>query len=313
MGKTTIEWTDETWNPIRGCSRISPGCGGGGSFSGTHGEQGGCYAESIAARFSGPGQPFEGFAIMTPEGPRWTRKVALIPDLVDAPLRRRKPTMWFISMSDLFHEALTNEEISVVFGVMAAAHWHTFQILTKRSARMREWFAWAAEQTYGDQPSEPHRSGLSALAGALSSFAGPLKGLESEGDEGDALSKVLDVPWPLPNVWLGCSVESTKFKYRIDDLRACPATVRFLSLEPLLEDLGALDLSGIDQVIVGAESGHGARPMHEAWVRSILEQATAQDVKRFYKQRLDDKGHKVSLPLLDGRTWEEMPARKVPT
>jgi protein gp37 len=293
MGKTAIEWTDETWNPIRGCSRISPGCGGGGSFSGTHGEQGGCYAEGIAARFSGEGQPFHGFAEMVDGQPRWTRKVALLPALLDGPLRRKKPTTYFISMSDLFHEALTNEEIAAVFGIMAAAHWHTFQVLTKRSARMREWFAWAGAQTrYAGLESDP--------AEVFQCI-----GVDRFGLPGRELH---EAPWPLPNVHLGVSVESAKYKTRLDDLRACPAEVRFASLEPLLDDLGPLDLAGIAQVIAGAESGRGARPMHEDWVRSIRDQAKAQGVAFFYKQRLNERGHKVSLPMLDGRTWDEMPA-----
>ncbi len=288
MGKTKIEWTKnadgsegQTWNPLRGCSRISPGCGGGGSFSGTNGEQGGCYAEAIAARFSGPGQPFEGFAEMTDKGPRWTRKVALLREKLDEPLRVRKPTTWFISMSDLFHESLTNEEIALVFAVMTLAHWHTFQVLTKRSKRMVEWFIWAAGGRH-----------------------------VWEACQAMTMPRGKDKPapgWPLPNVWLGVSVEAADYKHRLDDLRACPAAVRFTSLEPLLDDLGTLDFTRIDQAIVGAESGHGARPMNEDWVRSIRDQATAQGTAFFYKQRLNEKGRKVSLPLLDGKQWDEMP------
>ncbi len=291
--KSSIEWTESTWNPIRGCSRISPGCGGGGSFSGTHGEQGGCYAEAIAARFSGPGQPFGGFADMTLEGPRWTRKVALIPELLDAPLRVRKPTTFFISMSDLFHEALTNEEIAAVFGVMGAASAHTFQILTKRSRRLPEWFEWVKRVP-----------GLSTIP-----FAPALVcAVEAHGRTRYKWTVPHPKAWPLPNVHLGVSVESRKFLPRLDHLRPTPAVVRFASLEPLLEDLGEMNLSGIDQVIAGSESGHGARPMHEAWVRNIRDQAQAQGVKFFYKQRLE-RGRKVSLPLLDGRQWAEMPEK----
>jgi protein gp37 len=312
---TSIEWTrnedgsqGSTWNPIRGCSRISPGCGGGGSFSGTANQKGGCYAESIASRFSGPGQPFEGFATMTPNGPRWTGKVSLIPTLLDAPLRKRKPTTWFISMSDLFHESLTNKEIAAVFGIMAAAHWHRFQVLTKRSARLPEWFAWIdkrAEDGLRLFPEDSREWRVRQL------FTATLGGLDVDMPRGASPHDGPDPSWPLQNVWLGVSIESPKFKSRIDDLRACPAAIKFLSLEPLLEPLGKLDLTGIDQCIVGAESGHGARPMFDDWVREIRDQCTAQGVAFFYKQRLDGRGHKVSLPLLDGRQWTQMPAHSV--
>ena len=299
MGRTKIEWVQnsdgsrgETWNPIRGCSRISPGCGGGGSFSGTPSQRGGCYAEGIAARFSGPGQPFHGFAEMTPRGPRWTGKVALIDDLLREPLKRRKPTTWFLSMFDLFHEALTDEQIAAVVGVMAVTPRHTYQILTKRADRLPRWAAWA--QNYADGANMACRLALQDRIGIV--------GMRGE----DSVTVAELRAWPLPNVHLGVSVESAKHKDRIDWLRATPAAVRFLSIEPLLEDVGTLDLTGIHQVIVGAESGHGARPMREDWVRSIRDQCVAQGVAFFYKQRLEG-GRKVSLPMLDGRQWAEMP------
>ncbi|WP_437310082.1 DUF5131 family protein [Sorangium sp. So ce388] len=309
---TKIEWVQGadgergmTWNPIRGCSRISPGCGGGGSYSGTAGQRGGCYAEGIAARFSGPGQPFHGFAEMTAHGPRWTGKVALVPEKLAEPLRRKKPTTWFLSMFDPFHERLTNEEIAALFGVMAACPQHTFQVLTKRAERLPEWFAWL------DREASPTPHGV--LHVAVAPLIEPFGREDASGmDESDrAMERLLDAEWPLPNVWLGCSVESRKFKGRIDHLRRAPAAVRFLSLEPLLEDLGELDLTGIHQVIAGAESGPGARPMQDDWVRSIRDQAKAQCVQFFFKQKLDARGHKVSLPMLDGRQWAEMPARAV--
>ncbi len=299
MGKTSIEWVKdadgaqgETYNPIRGCSRISPGCGGGGSFSGTPDQRGGCYAEGIAARFSGPGQPFHGFATMTEHGPRWTGKVALLDDKIREPLTRKKPTTWFLSMFDLFHEALTDEQIAAVVGVMAVTPRHTYQILTKRADRLPRWSAWA--QNYVDGANMACRLALQDRIGIV--------GMRGE----DSVTAAESRAWPLPNVHLGVSVESAKFKDRIDHLRKTPAAVRFLSIEPLLEDVGTLDLTGIHQVIVGAESGHHARPMREDWVRSIRDQAIAQGVKMFYKQRLEG-GRKVSLPMLDGRQWAEMP------
>jgi len=301
MGTTTIEWTQnedgtpgETWNPIKGCTRISPGCGGG--MTGPNGERGGCYAEGIAARFSKPGLAFHGFAEMRDGKPRWTGKVALIPELLDEPLRRRKPTTWFISMSDLFHEKLTNEEIAAVFGVMAASQRHRFQVLTKRAERMRDWFAWV-NQTHSAA------AWIAQAAGDILSTNFP--GM-SRWDQALA-SVVEDGSWPRRNIWLGVSVEVAEYKLRLALLRDCPAAIRFASLEPALGDLGLLDLSGIDQVITGAESGHGARPMQEQWVRSIRDQAKAQGVAFFYKQRLNERKHKVSLPLLDGQQWAEMP------
>ncbi len=317
---TSIEWVQGangergmTWNPVRGCSRISPGCGGGGEYSGPAVDgfagkaRGGCYAEGIAARFSGTGQPFEGFAEMTEHGPRWTGKVALLPEKLDEPLRRRKPTTYFLSMFDLFHEALSNEEIAALFGVMAAAHWHTFQVLTKRAERLPRWFTWATLHAPNYSDVITKMVAAACDAGVWSESAWWHRVIDRSFPEN---KRALE-QWPLPNIWLGCSIEDQKRKARIEHLRRTPAAARFLSLEPLLEDLGELDLSGVDQVIAGAESGHGARRMHEDWVRSIRDQAKAQGVQFFYKQKLDARGHKVSLPILDGRRWTEMPARQV--
>ncbi len=312
MGKTTIEWTKnadgtagKTWGVLRGCSRKSPGCGGGGSFSGEPGQRGGCYAERIAGRFSGidkNGKPgvFAGFATMTDKGARWTGKVALVVDALDEPLRVRTPTTWFISMSDLFHEELTNEEIAAVFGVMAASPRHTFQILTKRSTRMRDWFAWLAieQEREGDIWVPLLRETCERVSD---------RWVERLHEDGAARSPEQE-PWPLPNVWLGVSVEAAAYKHRLDNLRACPAAVRFTSLEPLLDDLGSVDFTGIDQAIVGAESGHGARPMFDDWVRKIRDQAVAQGTAFFFKQ-MAVNGRKVSLPMLDGVQWAQMPAR----
>ena|ERR1035437_3770393 len=202
MGKTSIAWTEHTWNPVRGCSRVSEGCKN-------------CYAERIAARFSGdksttgtvkPG-PFWGFAKTAVNGrPAWTGKVELIPSMLDIPLRRRKPTTYFVnSMSDLFHETLLWSDILGVFDVMREATWHTFQVLTKRASVMAEF----VKYYYGTIRTEN----------------------------------------PLPNVHLGVSVEDRKNRDRIDHLRATPAAVRFVSFEPLLEDLGELDLHAIDLAI----------------------------------------------------------------
>lgn len=285
MSATSIEWTERTWNPVRGCSRISPGC--------HH-----CYAERMAARnlpeMKSPttGEPF---AVIGSDGPHWTGKVELITHMLDVPLKRRRPTTWFVnSMSDLFHDELSNEEIAKVFRVICECRGrHTFQILTKRSDRLRKWFQWV-------RTAEP---GWFTASG------------------------ILDL-W---GTWIGVSIESRGYLTRIDDLRNTPAAVRFLSIEPLLEDLGEIDLTGIHWVIVGGESGPHARMMRASWVISIRDQCVDAGVPFFFKQwgeyLPDQQNHEmaeeiraISLPwegirigkraagrLLDGRTWDEMP------
>ena len=251
-GDTSIEWTDKVWNPTRGCSRISPGCVN-------------CYAERMAARFSGPGLWAEGFAKRTPAGPRWTGKVEALTgfdDTFDAPLRWQKPSRIFVnSTSDLFHEALSDEEIALVFAVMAQAPQHQFQVLTKRAERMHALLT-ATSRTGG---SEDFRC---LVADTLT------------------LSHENALEWPLPIVWLGVSVENQKYgDRRIPLLAGTPAAIRFLSCEPLL---GPLDLSRylklVDWVIVGGESGPGARPFDVAWGRVLVEQCRHADVRCFVKQ-----------------------------
>lgn len=281
--ESKIEWTGSTWNPIRGCTRASPGCGGG-----TPGElKGGCYAERVAARFSGPGQPYEGLAEMRGGQPRWTGKLALAPEAtITAPLRTRKPTTWFVnSMSDLFHESLPDTAIDRVFAVMALCPQHTFQVLTKRSARMRAYCS--------DNKAREIMGEIALMEDRLTV------------DERDCPD------WPLPNVWLGVSAEDQRrADERVPDLLATPAAVRFVSAEPLLGPIdfnliggepgqGAfsalsvgdrdLDPDGahLDWIIVGGESGPGARPMHPAWARSIRDQCAAAGVAYFFKQHGD--------------------------
>lgn len=231
--KSTIEWTDSTWNPVTGCNKVSPGC--------KH-----CYAETFAERWRGiPGHPYEqGFDLR------------LWPDRLELPLTGKKPrTIFANSMSDLFHEKVPLAFIQRVFQTMESASWHTFQILTKRSERLAE------------------------LA--------------------------LDLNWP-PNVWMGVSIETAKYLWRADHLRKVPAAVRFLSLEPLLGPLGTFDLSGIHWVIVGGESGPGARPIEAAWVRDIRKQCRREGVPFFFKQ-WGGVQKKKNGRLLDGRTWDGMP------
>ncbi len=234
-----IEWTDSTWNPVRGCTKISPGC--------KH-----CYAERFAERFRGvAGHPFEqGFDLR------------LIPEKLDAPLLWRRPRRIFVnSMSDLFHEDVPVDYIARVGAVMHRANWHTYQVLTKRHERMR----------------------------AL--LSGELRWMAS-----------------LAHVWFGVSVEDREHGLpRIDALRRTPASLRFLSVEPLLEDLGEIDLSGIDWVIAGGESGPGARRMEERWVMSLLARCRRQGVPFFFKQWGGvSKGRNGRV--LNGRTYDEMPA-----
>ncbi|MBK6688478.1 MAG: phage Gp37/Gp68 family protein [Deltaproteobacteria bacterium] len=238
-----IEWTQATWNPVRGCARVSPGCQN-------------CYAERTAHRFGGVGRPYEGLTVLGKDGPHWTGQVRVIPEALGQPLSWRAGKLIFVnSMSDLFHEAVPLDFISAVFDVMGRAHWHTFQVLTKRAERLAE------------------------------------------------VASVLQ--WP-HNVWMGVSVESRRFESRIDLLRTVPAAVRFLSLEPLLESLPALNLSKIGWVIVGGESGPGARPMNKAWVIDIARQCRRQDVPFFFKQ-WGGVHKKLSGRVLEGQTFDQMP------
>ena len=233
---SAIEWTDSTWNPVTGCTKVSPGC--------KH-----CYAETFAERWRGiPEHPYEqGFDLRL-----WPKRLEL-------PLRWRKPRTIFVnSMSDLFHDGVPDAYVKEVFDVMERAHWHTFQVLTKRADR------------------------LATMAPALT--------------------------WP-ENVWMGVSVESAEYAWRADRLRRVPAAVRFLSVEPLLGGVGKLDLTRIDWVIVGGESGPGAREMRPEWVREIRDHCLDSRVPFFFKQWGGVQKKKRGR-LLDGRTWDEMPLRR---
>lgn len=231
--KSTIEWTESTWNPVTGCNKISPGCKN-------------CYAERMAKRLKAMGQNNyrNGFKLTTQ------------PQMLEVPLRWKNPQTIFVnSMSDLFHKNVPLEYIQQVFEVMSRAFWHRFQVLTKRAERLAE------------------------------------------------ISEALD--WS-QNVWMGVSVESEKYKYRIDHLRETNAQIKFLSLEPLIAPLGKLDLTDIDWVIVGGESGPKARPMEESWVIDIREQCQEAGVAFFFKQ-WGGVNKKKTGRILEGRTWDEMP------
>jgi protein gp37 len=236
--QSKIEWTDATWNPVRGCTKVSPGC--------KH-----CYAETFAERFRGvPGHPYEqGFDIR------------IVPTKLDTPLSWKQPRRVFVnSMSDLFHEKVPVAYIRQVAQVMREANWHTYQVLTKRAKRLSD-----------------------VLSGELFEFSDQT------------------------HIWWGVSVENRKHGVpRIDQLRRAPVSVRFLSIEPLLEDLGTVDLAGIAWVIVGGESGHGAREMKIDWVRSIREQCLDANVPFFFKQWGGVRKHETGREL-DGFTYDELP------
>lgn len=233
-----IEWTESTWNPVTGCSKVSPGCG--------H-----CYAERMAQRLQMMGQ----------RNYRNGFELTLQPHILHLPLRWRKPKTIFVnSMSDLFHEDVPMLFISRVFDVMRRAHWHRFQVLTKRAqrlARIQSRLQWTA------------------------------------------------------NIWMGVSVENESYRSRIDALRSTGASVKFLSLEPLLGPLPDLDLDGIDWVIVGGESGARARPMDPAWVVDLRNQCQAARVPFFFKQ-WGGKNKKITGRILEGETWDQMPSVEAP-
>lgn len=354
---SNIEWTEATWNPIVGCSIVSPGCTN-------------CYAMRMAARleavaeagiarrtdphhggktFDAPTAHYIGTTRRVNGNAVWTGKVALAPEhVLTAPLRRRKPTVYFVnSMGDLFHEDVPDEWIDRVFAVMALSPQHTFQVLTKRSARMREYI------------NEPHRESTAdeAADNLIANNFGTAP--PSQRPRSPFFGGVNN--WPLPNVWLGVSAErQQEADARIPDLLATPAAVRFVSAEPLL---GPVDFTRIaygpgvinalngyfhggggrsepeqhrlDWIIVGGESGPGARPMHPDWARSIRDQCVTSGVPFFFKQwgewapvdcidgerrewrielgqRFVRVGKSRAGRLLDGREWNDTPAQRTP-
>lgn len=326
--KTGIEWTDATWNPVRGCSRVSDGCRN-------------CYAEKVAARFSDCGQPYEGFADRKRAGSAWTGRVAVMWPLIDLPLRWRRPRRIFVnSMSDLFHESLPLDEIANVYAVAIAAHLlrgHTLQILTKRAERMRHMLAspdfWAQVNA--------------EVGGHVMERTNPL---DRRSDDARARCDEYGPDDPPPGVWLGVSVENQAVAdERIPHLLATPAAVRFLSCEPLLGPLDLCQLQPCDPpveidslngthgvyrphggtsakvqwVIAGGESGSGARPMQEEWAQSLRDQCEGANVPFFFKQwgefaptaeYRDGKrfmsrvGKRAAGALLDGREHKAFPA-----
>jgi len=303
-----IVWTDESWNPLRGCTRVSAGCMN-------------CYAENMAARFCGTGQPYEG--TINQETKRWNGTIKLVPEHLQDPLRWKRPRMVFVnSMSDLFHESVPDEFIDQVFAVMALASQHTFQVLTKRPERMLEWFK--SRNSDGH-----HLDGFHEWASNMAHF------VSQNDDTDDAYDSLCSAGWPLPNVWLGVTVENQQAAdERIPLLLQTPAAVRWVSMEPLLgpvnlahinEGKEALELNclkpwtweeeieswrgtsdaweeefldwynlskmpsgqmhnALDWIVAGGESGANARPMHPDWARSLRDQCAEAGVQFLFKQ-----------------------------
>lgn len=268
--KSAIGWTDATWNPTIGCSRVSEGCRN-------------CYAERIAGRFSGEGQRYEGFAKLVTKDPenkpyhggtgaprlgfrsRWTGKVELVPGRLDQPLRWKRPRRIFVdSMSDLFHESLPALDIRAVLEIMVSADWHTYQVLTKRPRIMKSLVKqWLAERNHGGEPPK--------------------------------------------HIWFGVSVEDqATADERIPALMETPAAVRFVSYEPALAPVSFVCWPELDWIIMGGESGPGARPMDISWARNTRLQCQYSGIKFFFKQ-WGGSNKKAAGRELDGRTWDEMP------
>lgn len=266
---THIEWTDATWNPITGCEIVSAGCRI-------------CYAMKLAGTRLKHHPSRAGLTVNTKAGPVWTGEVRLNDGWLDQPLRWSKHRRIFVcAHGDLFAEKVPESWIDRVFAVMALAPQHTFQVLTKRADRMREYLTSAEPDQLRDRWYRAVPAGKWYV-----SVAEAYAGIHPHAsDETRALYHRAAPVWPLPNVWLGVSAERRpEWLHRTMHLRATPAATRFVSAEPLLGDLGRINLDGIDQVIVGGESGEGARPMHPAWVRSILGQCLDAGTAFFFKQ-----------------------------
>lgn len=314
--KSAISWTDVTWNPLLGCSRVSAGCGR-------------CYAINHVHRMAGNPNPKvrsanEGLTTRHRNGQLdWTGAVRTLPSRLEQPLHWRAPRRVFVnSLSDLFHPEVPFTFVAAMFGVMAACPRHTFQVLTKRPERMRALFAWLEERAEQAREVFPHESPAWRRAHCLRSAA-----LNNGADLGTTAAWLASEGWPLPNVWLGTSVEhQAAADERIPQLLATPAAVRFLSAEPLLGPVdlgrymvrcpscGATHLGPCDVprpwplhwVITGGESGPGYRPADPAWFGSVRDQCVAAGVPFFFKQ---GAGARPGMHReLDGRIWEEYPA-----
>lgn len=270
--KSAIEWTDATWNPTTGCDRVSPGC--------AH-----CYALDLAGRLKKMGQAsYQTDGDPKTSGPGFA--LTLQPTRLEVPLRWSRPRRVFVdSMSDLFHEAVPDNYLDQVFAVMALAARHTFQVLTKRPERLRAYMNSISPS--GDRYDDFQRAlALRRLASRIRPDA--------------------TVEWPLPNVWIGTSVENQRWTTRVDEIRAAPAAVRFLSCEPLLGPIERLDLRGIHWVIAGGESGPKFRQVKADWIRGLRDQCARHGVAFLFKQ-WGGRTSKSGGRELDGRTHDEYP------
>jgi protein gp37 len=258
---SNIEWTEQTWNPTTGCDRISPGCDN-------------CYALTMAKRLKGMGSA----KYQTDGDPRTSGPgfgLAVHPDVLTEPLRWKKPRKVFVnSMSDLFHARVPREFLARVFAVMAATPQHTYQILTKRPERAARILTDLCTCGTGHPPGEHFRASMEWAATSHSPTYVP--GLEHGIYHRSG--------WPLPNVWIGTSIESDDYTRRLDALRKTPAAIRFVSAEPLLGPLPSADFTGIDWVIIGGESGPGARPFQPQWAADLIDQARQAGAAPFVKQ-----------------------------
>jgi len=252
-GKSAIQWTSATWNPTTGCTRVTSGCDQCYAFA-LHDMRYAAYLKHGGV-YPSTGKP------MPKQYAKPFSEVQLLPERLDWPLHQKQPLRIFVdSMSDLMHSQISEDYIRQIFEVMQAAHWHTFQVLTKRVGRLRQ--------------------------------LGPR------------------LPWA-PNIWIGTSIENDQVVRRADALRVVPAAIRFLSCEPLLGPLLSLDLTGIQWVITGGESGPNARPCDPDWVRDLRDRCVARNVAFFHKQN-GGRTSKAGGRFLDGRTWDEMPSTRAP-
>lgn len=288
-----------------GCSRISTGC--------EH-----CYAEQFTHRFAGVGEKFEGLTTRSKRkaGPRWTGKILLAPERLSQPLRWARPRIIFVnSLSDVFHKEVPFTFVAAMFGVMGLAQNHVFQLLTKRHERMAEFFKWLEFQATQVDKISIFQFCLEHLD-ALMINEGLRHSKEDIKIPPELLNGDVSFHWPLANVWMGVSVENQEFAdKRIPTLRKIPAEVRFLSMEPLVGEITRLDLRGIHWVILGGESGHGARPMDPDWARFVRDQCGKQVVPFFMKQwgqhdadGLRVRSKKAAGCLLDGIEYKEWPS-----
>lgn len=306
--KTGILWTDATWNPLTGCSRVSDGC----KF---------CYAEARAGTRLKDSPRYKGLTKMTANGPRWTGEVRVIDEVLDQPIRWTKPRLVFVnSMSDLFHQNVAFDDIAAIFGIMAASPNHIFQVLTKRPKEMLEWFqrlTKEAKEAAGDGYDLSGDCELQYINDAALELLGFVADKTTTKQKPKRVA--CGASWPLPNVWLGVSTENQKAAdERIPLLLQCPAAVYWISYEPAL---GPLDLAmylsvysgGLDWVVAGGESGKNARPAHPDWFRDLRDQCLASEVPYIFKQWGEWKLHEpFTMPAGPDSTLRTREGKRAP-